>query len=126
MKLPSRLAISIAAAGIVVAVVASAAAKPSSPRLIVVDSNVTVERTAYESAADIAPVREANALAVREVAKPTGASGASGDCDYPGGYVPCWCAQSTINTTGGCDSAEEYLEDVQTFGQPRFFVPLPH
>lgn len=61
--------------------------------------------------------------AVAERERPS-ASAASGDCDYPGGYVPCWCVQSTINTIGGCDSAEEYLEDVQTFGQPRFFVPL--
>lgn len=62
--------------------------------------------------------RPQNARAAREKAAATSA----GVCDYPGAYVPCWCAH--LWGFGPCDSAEDYEEDVQRFGPPRAFVPL--
>jgi len=41
-----------------------------------------------------------------------------GCCSYPH-FTPCWCAQSNIGGVGGCQSAEQYLNDVDYFGPPR-------
>jgi hypothetical protein len=60
--------------------------------------------------------RPVNARAQREKGPPPGV------CDYPGAFVPCWCAH--LWGFGPCDSAEDYEEDVQRFGPPRAFVPL--
>lgn len=59
-----------------------------------------------------------------ERAKTMSTASAAGVCDYPGAYLPCLCIEPTVATRGGCDSAEEYLDDVQQFGAPRFPVTL--
>lgn len=66
----------------------------------------------------VATPRAMAATAVREKARAPGA------CEYPGTYIPCWCFQGGISVSGGCADAEEYLNNVQMFGQPRFAVQI--
>lgn len=107
---------------VAVALVGGAAAASGAARrapTLAPDTPVDVARPAYEPPE--AP-RSMTAPAEREKAR----AQALGDCEYPGeDFVPCWCVPPVAGSNNGCMGAAEYLEDVQRFGPPRFFVPIP-
>ena len=103
---------------------ASAAIARKAPHLLA--DAPAVSPTAAEMPIEL-PARAMNAHAQREKGP------APGVCDYPGYEPPCWCEgysdgklyPNLVTGRVGCDSTAEYLEDVQAYGQPRFFVQLP-